>query len=592
MQKFEEKMVGNNSLKLLILLYVAQISICSDNLECDNEFSRRLKESKHPIARRLFNQFIKRGPFQMCKSEWNSHGSCCEPEDLNKFSEFRFSQWTKVLQSFINKAKEVKKFINENRWILVERMIQLYEWVDKGNLEGGIKPEVFMLMKEYIKKPEGSESPSKFDLDLFYFIENEANFEESYQKFVKGTPRCFRNMIKFQQSMMCFECSGRAKSLIHDHKLKIHQATCRPIVERCVDTWTFVYSITQISKAFVLFNEVRRKYGTAEAPNIVIHQDELGPDTTLLSGLISFNLREIQELGFDQTTLFYLDEDEYLCDHLLTIDVGNDDIMGNARLIEKITSEFEFLKNSSEMEQLKRDALVRKEKYKRESANFEKNFKKNMRLFIEQGYKQKKTQYEAFVKIYKEDWTPRLYKARDICDDKEKTFEEKDAAKDDARVVIKEFTNKKKLLKNSMDRFKKYQVNKLIHGVFSYSIKDERTKNEFIQIYKDVVVWRGRARKVNLPPITIPGVLNDNSTASFTTEQRPEFMQEKRILEGNNTKARDTVLVVGNLTNVADLMNEEDGLPSLGDSSIDMNDGRLLFCLASVKLVFWFLWVN
>jgi len=282
---------------ITLFILIINSATLQDEL-CSNALTQRLKSSKDESAKKVPNDFLtKTGDFQMCQSEWNTYGSCCNPDQLNQFSKIRLETWSKDFQKFIDNAKEIKNLVAKNRWIIIARIVDLYKRIDylkKGDkFDGNLPKQIKKMVENYMKIPDDSLASGTFDLDIFYLIEDEKKFEDYYQNFLKDTPKCFEDMLYFQKSMMCFMCSGRAGKLTFKDKIKMHQKTCRKVINRCIAPWTYVYSMTHIMKAFSLFSQIKRKYGRKEAPNMKFKVKFMGPDTTFRSGVLAFLLKEI-----------------------------------------------------------------------------------------------------------------------------------------------------------------------------------------------------------------------------------------------------------------------------------------------------------
>lgn len=486
--------------KAVAILIVILIGSSLNNLSCNNPSIERLRRSPEKAARDVvLNNVVKkpRAKYQYCQREWGRFGTCCDESKLNILVTNRINKWAKVYQGFMKESKNIKNLINANRWKIVGRLVDLYTWASDANLDQ-FSFEVKKEIKDFIVKPVGSKTDTRFDLDFLYYIQDTQAFEESYASYVKNSQQCFESTQKFFKSMFCYSCSGRASQLLFDNKLRIHVSTCRNLVKKCIGTWTYVYNIMHMAKAFTLFNEVKRKYGTPEASKVgTRNKNTMGPDTALISGVLSFSLRELNQLGTDDKTLFYFRQDIPVCNSLVTVDGGNDDIAGDPDLITRFVEELKIASQDMGKRNV-RDFSMYEKKYKSKSKS--KTLAMMARVdYFRMTYNPLKAQYDGFMNNDMREFIIKIYDSNDELYNTEKppSLQRKAELEKIISDVKKEFERRKGLILRETERIEGLlQPN--MHNAFIYKIPSE-VKDPIQEMYKNVLIISGRLQVLKLP---------------------------------------------------------------------------------------------
>lgn len=555
-------------LKVLISAIVINKAIAQS---CNNPFTRRFKNSIEKVAKETPLADKKDGTkesFQYCKDEFGSYGTCCNEEKMNELANLRIYKWAKAYNNFAQSIEKAKNIFEANRWKIVARLVRLYEWVDKVEIDD-LSSVVKETLKNYIKKPPGSKTKTRYDLDLLFFIEDGQRFKKGYDLYLKQSASCFKNTYFFLRSMFCFSCSARVKDLMDGNRLKIHVSTCRTVVKSCIGPWTFVYNMMHIAKAYTLFSEVKRKVGTPEAAKIKIRKDTMGPDTTFESGVLSFYMREIYELANDDNILFYFTDDIKVCNRLVTVNEGNEDTTGDLNLIEEFEKEMNAATDYDKELDAKQGPELRKE-FHQMNAKTEKDLENTLSGY-KKTYEAVKSSYEKFMDVDMKQYISQIYdfsqelsdKKKPVSDERKKVIEVK------MGEIKKEFTTKRINLKNRSLKIKEVVQTK-VYNTFTYRI-DEKVKRPFIDMYTNLIVISGKMSILKLPEPQVG--LNENLMSkekfvmsglekvrkNLSLESWEEVRQmEERILQDGENEAKSVVSVSDNSEGNAGLMFEGD----------------------------------
>ena len=95
---------------------------------CGNALLKRLKAQPEHYLKDMVLSVSAHGKYNFCKSQFNQHGTCCDPEKLSEALPKLLDAWTDEVQAFVDKINSLKSFFFKNRWTIVNRTILMFEW--------------------------------------------------------------------------------------------------------------------------------------------------------------------------------------------------------------------------------------------------------------------------------------------------------------------------------------------------------------------------------------------------------------------------------------------------------------------------------
>ena len=556
-----------------------------NSTNCDNAFIARFKASKDKDVNNMVLSQMKEVSAKICSFEWNVYGTCCKENQVNKVVSERLDAWTTEINQFYSISAKVFEFIKENNWLLVTRMVELFKWVDSIGTLDGIDYETAATIRNYMKKPPSSDLHQKYDQDLFYYLLQLKAFESSYEDYGKSVEQCYDNLKTFHRSMFCFTCSGRAKSFIENGRLKILNQVCQEVVGKCGGVWTYVYSLSQFSKAFTLFNKLKRYYGTTNSSLVKAYNMTMGPSSVLNSGMISFDLRLIQALvnGSKATTVsLFLNQDAFVCNNVLAIDQGNSDTAGDVRVFEEMMKEFSLIQGP-EKTQMEEDSKVLTKKYYKYSKQFSNFLQQKIDDYLKPLHQKLLDCAENFAKISRSKYIPQAFTLKNSLEKRDPSPSPTQFTqyKNDLKALQVEFDQEKQKCISISNQFSK-AISPYTHRIFTHEM-DEGVYQEFLYLSKDNIIYSGKVSKVRLLPDSLfaPSGSGSSSGKSLSKKQKNHSSgqskaagSQRRVLAAvDDVKpAGDTVLVIPDYGLTAYMVRMDSMLPGVSRVNLTLEN--------------------
>lgn len=136
------------SLALLCLLLNLSSLVQSN---CQNDLIARIKE--HPES--YIREIVLKTPatpssYNFCRKSWTIKGTCCDSQLLGKALPQLLDNFTTETQLFVKELNVINDFVNKNKFSIVNRIVNLFDWVTKILESGSHKfsPDTIDILKK------------------------------------------------------------------------------------------------------------------------------------------------------------------------------------------------------------------------------------------------------------------------------------------------------------------------------------------------------------------------------------------------------------------------------------------------------------
>jgi len=190
--------------------------------------------------------------YKNCGSEWATQGTCCQASSVDNFVSKKKSNQDSIIKLAENQVELTVRVIK--RYILVfrdfvEREAYNEERFDKlrtnpnqrltvqqkNQLRDNLLPEITPIL-EWIN----------------------ANKEDM----VKKQKQCVARLGEVRLNSVCFTCSSRAKAFFQGDSLNVHEMTCRGIITRCSQSWSYLIAyLDRVNKFNGIIRELEVRAG-------------------------------------------------------------------------------------------------------------------------------------------------------------------------------------------------------------------------------------------------------------------------------------------------------------------------------------------
>ena len=157
-----------------------------------------------------------------CKGEWDSHGTCCEPISLEKYTKDKLHQVSRLIDFSRGVFESVSKKLNDVCRVLLLTQFKRGGCDDIGN--GPIK-QIYQVVDHF----------SKIVSD--------------------GKSRCIKKVKTIRNNALCSVCSGNSQNYVEGAKIKLWNTDCLSIIDECREFWQMAL------KLLTKIQDLREKVG-------------------------------------------------------------------------------------------------------------------------------------------------------------------------------------------------------------------------------------------------------------------------------------------------------------------------------------------
>jgi hypothetical protein len=285
---------------------------------CSNAFIARFRASKDTQISGMILTTPQKTDFSICSHEWNTYGSCCDPEKVKLVAQKRISEWS-------NKMKFIETRIRKNIWNIKYRVQKISTALNSATLKARASPDAIARAKNYATN-------FKEVLDFF----DERRYKPMKEKFFSSVKTCFQKVKEFRLNALCTQCSGRASMFLEGSKMRMSAESCTDIVKECVGQWDFMYQFMQSLKTINFMGKVNKTIGKTTGDELKTDSEQ-GPETSENSKSIIENLNALSNI--DKESIVFNDDVSSLCSKLFVFDGYNDDLTGDEKVVEEVAKE-------------------------------------------------------------------------------------------------------------------------------------------------------------------------------------------------------------------------------------------------------------
>jgi hypothetical protein len=280
----------------------------------------------------------------ICKSEWETYGTCCDPTKIIELQNKRMDQWKGRLAIFTTK---VENFLN----LVISRKDEILYQAKKCKDMLADTTNTALQTKITSGAKIEAENLCNAAPTILETIDSQT-IKDDFEKYKVGMKVCFDTINKFRLGNVCAMCSPRAAEFVNNEgRLKISQDTCTSIVAACAPSWKFSFTTITIMKSLLRMRKVR-KFATESSTiqkSTTDAQDSSADTEKLAAILESINLSDL-------SGLVYNDDVRDLCINFLNADQPNDQIENPKN------EDFDQAENEQKQEKQEEDAKTGAEK--------------------------------------------------------------------------------------------------------------------------------------------------------------------------------------------------------------------------------------
>ena len=174
-----------------------------------------------------------------CGTEWATHGTCCDTDDLQEL----------ILLEKQSMKKHLREFSHEI-------------WTGKGMMRKFIF-KYNSIWKKFLRSRRSGPSKEEEEThhkDVLSQLQEILSYWKDHALDMKNAQkRCLKRLLSLRSSAMCSICSGRFSQFTVQNRIVIPEQACTSVVNECVDAWqTLLKLIQQFRQYREIVNEAKR----------------------------------------------------------------------------------------------------------------------------------------------------------------------------------------------------------------------------------------------------------------------------------------------------------------------------------------------
>jgi hypothetical protein len=152
-----------------------------------------------------------------CQGEWDSYGTCCNPDTLLNHQQKDTELINAALQSVNNNLIKFKQALESIQLLIMQEAVMPADRVH---------PHI----KEFQQKADCLTQDSRFK-DYFKFITGLT--KQEFDRFLADNTACWQEMIRARSAALCSTCSGRSNQFFEGKRGIISEEYCSAILQTC-----------------------------------------------------------------------------------------------------------------------------------------------------------------------------------------------------------------------------------------------------------------------------------------------------------------------------------------------------------------------
>lgn len=175
---------------------------------------------------------------EVCSPEWSSHGTCCRPEDAQRFALYKVKERNDLTTNREKEMAQFEDFLHKIRTQYCE---------DPNNL---LCPKLTETAEKELK---AKGAYNNFILQLRPLF---SKIHQGFSKVNQIKGKCDSLNLRLKQSSVCSICSGISSKYFAGRQMIVSEGDCRSLISSCLDTWKELDPAVQAAREFAYFFQV------------------------------------------------------------------------------------------------------------------------------------------------------------------------------------------------------------------------------------------------------------------------------------------------------------------------------------------------